>query len=109
VHPEAVAAGLLGAHHRPGLDHLRADVLEADRGLIGLDAVALAEACRHRGVVDRHDDRVALAQVLGEVVHQQARDLELVDERPPLVGRSGAIRIAVKQQAEVIAALGQHG
>ena len=31
VHPEPEPAGLLGAHHRAGLDHLRPDELEPDR------------------------------------------------------------------------------
>ena len=53
VHPEPEAARLLGAHHRAGLDHLRADELEPDRRLVRGDPVALAEAGRHRGVVDR--------------------------------------------------------
>ena len=35
VHAEAVAAGLLAAHHGPGLDHLGTDVLEADRASRG--------------------------------------------------------------------------
>ena len=45
--------------------------------------------------------------MLGQVVHEQARDLELVDERAALVGGAGAVGIAVEQQPEVIAAGGQ--
>ncbi len=45
--------------------------------------------------------------MLGEVVHQQARDLELVDERALLVGSAGPVRVAVEQQAEVVAAVGE--
>ena len=104
VHPEPEPARLLGAHHRPGLDHLRADELEADRRLVGLDAVALAESRGHRGVVDADDDRVAPAPVLGEVVHQQPGDLELVDERAALVGRAGPVGVAVEEEAQVMAA-----
>ena len=97
VHPEPEAARLLGAHHRPGLDHLGTDELEADRRLVGRDAVVLAEPRGHRGVVDADHDRVAPAAMLGEVVHQQPRDLELVDERPALVGRAGTIGVAVEE------------
>ena len=39
--------------------------------------------------------------MLGEVVHQQPRDLELVDERAVLVGGPSAVGIAVQQQPEV--------
>ena len=45
--------------------------------------------------------------MLGEVVHQQARDLELMDERPALVGGAGTIGIAVEEEAQVVAAAGQ--
>ena len=107
VHAEAVAARLLAAHHRAGLDHLRPDVLEADRRLVDLDAVALAQAADHRRLVDRRDDRLAQAAVLEQVVHEQAHDLQLVDERALLVGRTGAVRVAVQQQPEVVAAAGQ--
>ena len=42
--------------------------------------------------------------MLDQVVHEQAEDLELVDEDARLVGRAGAVRVAVEQQAEVVAA-----
>ena len=104
VHPEAEPARFLGAHHRAVLDHERADELVADRALDDLDAVVLAESRRHRRVVDRHDHRLAQAAVLGQVVHEQARDLELVDEVALLVGRAGAIRVAIEQQPELVPA-----
>ncbi len=69
--------------------------------LVGLDPVVAPEGRGGRRVVDRHDDRVAHAPVLGEVVHEQARDLELVEERAPLVGRARAVGVAVQQQPEV--------
>ena len=46
----------------------------------------------------------ALAAVLEQVVHEQAHDLELVDERALLVGGPGAVGVAIEQQAEVVAA-----
>ncbi len=104
VHAEAVAAGLLAAHHGAGLDHLGAHVLEADRRLVDVHTVALAEADDHRGLVDGGDHRRALAAVLEQVVHQQAVALELVDEDAVLVDRAGAVGIAVEQQAQVVAA-----
>ena len=107
VHPEPEAARLLGAHHRPGLDHLRADELEPDRRLVGRDPVVLAEPRRHRRVVDADHDRLAPAAMLREVVHQQAGHLELVEERAALVGRAGPVGVAVEQQAEVVAARGE--
>ncbi len=107
VHAEAVAARLLAAHHRAGLDHLRSDVLEADRRLVHLDAVALAEAADHRGLVDRRYDRLAQAVVLEQVVHEQAHHLQLMDERALLVGRARAVRVAVEKQAQVVAAAGE--
>ena len=39
--------------------------------------------------------------MLGQVVHEQPGDLELVDEGALLVGRARAIRIAVEQQPEL--------
>ena len=48
------------------------------------------------------------AAVLGQVVHEQPGDLELVDERALLVGRAGPVGVAVEQQAEVVAAAGEH-
>ena len=41
--------------------------------------------------------------MLDEVVHQQAVDLELVDEDAPLVHRAGPVGVAVEEQAEVVA------
>ena len=104
---EAVAARLLAAHHRAGLDHLGPDVLEADRRLVHRHVVELAQPADHRRLVDRRNDRLAHAAVLEQVVHEQAHDLELVDERALLVGRAGAIRVTVEQQAEVVAAAGE--
>ena len=49
----------------------------------------------------------AQAAVLEQVVHEQAHDLELVDERALLVGRAGPVGVAVEQQAEVVAAAGR--
>ena len=99
MHPEAVAAGLLGAQHRAGLDHLRPDELEADRDLVGLDPVVRAERRGRGRVVDASHDRLAQPAVLGQVVHEQAGDLQLVEERAALVGRARPIRVAVEQQA----------
>ena len=45
--------------------------------------------------------------MLQQVVHQQAHHLELVDEHAALVGRARAVRVAVQQQAQVVAALRQ--
>jgi hypothetical protein len=42
--------------------------------------------------------------VLGQVVHQQPRDLELVDELAALVGCAGPVGVAIEQQPEVMAA-----
>src|SRR4029079_304879 len=80
------------------------DVLEPDRRLVRGDPVALAEPPGGRRVVVADDRRLAHPAVLGEVVHQQARDLELVDERALLVGRTRAVRVAVEEQAQVVAA-----
>ena len=107
VHPEAEPARLLGPHHRAGLDHPGTDELESDRGLVGLDPVSLAQAGRHGRVVDADHDRVAPAAMLGEVVHQEPRDLELVDEGPPLVRGPGAVRVAVEQESQVVRAIGE--
>ena len=46
--------------------------------------------------------------MLDEVVHQQPEDLELVDEAALLVGRARAVGVAVEEQAQVVAALGEH-
>ena len=51
------------------------------------------------------DDRLLHAPVLDQVVHEQAHHLELVDEGALLVGRTRAVRVAVEQQPEVVAAL----
>src|SRR5439155_14968146 len=59
VHREPEATGLLTAHHRAGLLHLRADVLEAHRDLIHGDTVLLAEAVDHRRHVHRLHDGLA--------------------------------------------------
>ena len=45
--------------------------------------------------------------MLGQVVHQQPGDLELVDEVALLVGRPGPVGVAVEEQAQVVAAAGQ--
>ena len=42
--------------------------------------------------------------MLGQVVHQEAGHLELVEERAALVGRAGPVGVAVEEQAEVVAA-----
>ena len=68
----------------------------------------LAQAGGHRRVVDAHHDRLAHAAVLGQLVHQQAGHLELVDEVALLVGRAGAVGVTVEQQPQVVAAAGQH-
>ena len=108
MHPEPVATGFLGAHHRARLDHLGSDVLEADGGLEHVHSVVLPEPAGHRRVVDAHDDRLAELAVLAQVVHQQASDFELVDEGPALVGRTGTIRVAVEEQTDVVATTGEH-
>ena len=43
--------------------------------------------------------------MLGEVVHQQAGDLELVDEGALLVRRARPVGIPVEQQRQVVATL----
>ena len=53
------------------------------------------------------DHRLAHAAVLEQVVHEQAHDLQLVDEGALLVGGTGPIGVAIEQQAEVVAATGQ--
>ncbi len=40
--------------------------------------------------------------MLGQVVHEQPGDLELVDEVALLVGRAGAVGVAVEEQPEVV-------
>ncbi len=105
--PKPIAARLLAAHHRAGLDHLGADVLEAHRRLVDLHAVALAEPADHRGLVDVVTTGLAQAAMLQQVVHEQAHHLQLVDERALLVGRTRAVRVTVEQQAQVVAAAGQ--
>ena len=40
--------------------------------------------------------------MLGQVVHEQAGHLELVNEVALLVGRTGAIRVAVEEHAELV-------
>ena len=45
--------------------------------------------------------------MLGQVVHEQPGDLELVDERALLVRRPGPVGVAVEHQAEVVAAAGE--
>ena len=46
--------------------------------------------------------------MFGEVVHQQAGHLELVDEAASLVRRPRSVGVPVEQQAEVVAVAGQH-
>jgi hypothetical protein len=53
---------------------------------VGLDAVVLAEPRAIDVLLTDDDDRLAQPAVLGEVVHEQAGDLELVEERALLVG-----------------------
>ena len=45
--------------------------------------------------------------MLDQVVHQQAHDLELMDEGAPLIRGAGAVGIAVEEQPDVVAAAGE--
>ena len=46
--------------------------------------------------------------MLGEVVHQEAGDLELVDEGAAFIGGARPVSVPVEEQAEVVAAAGQN-
>ena len=104
VHLEAVAARLFTAHRGARLDHLRANVLEADGRLVHGDVVALAKPLPHGALVDRLHDWTEIFLVLEHVVREEAKDLQLMQEDTALVNRASAVGIAVEEHPHVVAA-----
>src|SRR2546430_17461756 len=93
MHRETEAPRLLPAHHRPGLLHLWADVLEANRHLVDLDAKLAAEAVDHRGHVHRLHDRLAEPADFQQIPHEERVKGQRRDEVPFLIGeaRTGSV------------------
>ena len=98
---EGVAAALLAADEGVRLDHLRPQVLEADRRLVHRHVVQLAQPLHHPRRRQRLDDRPSLAAHLQQVVRQQPEHLELVDVLAVLVHHAHAVGVAVCRQSHV--------
>ena len=104
VHREAVAPRLLAAHRGARLNHLRPHVLEADRRLKDLHAVVRAESLPHGALVHRLHDRSQIFLMFEHVIRKESERLQLMDELSFFRDGAGAIRVAIKQEAKVVAA-----
>ena len=98
------AARLLATEDCVGFHHLRRDVLEAHWNFVDALAKSCTQLVGHRGHVHRLDDRAAHAPGLEQVQHQQREHLELVDEASGLVDDADPIGVAVRDDAQVLAA-----
>ena len=81
--------------------HVIGDVVEPDRRLVQLQAVALCQAVDHArgGYGPHHGSRPAA--LLDQVLQRQGEDLVRVDEVAALVHGADAVRVAVGRHAEV--------
>ena len=104
VHLEAVAARLFTTHRGASLDHLRTNVLKADRRLVHGDVVSLAEPFAHGALVDRLNDWAEIFLVFEHVVGQQSEDLQLMQEDSALIYGSSAVGVAIEEHPHVVAA-----
>ena len=83
------------------LDHCRADVLEAHRRLVHLLPQVLHVGVSHAGHRHGPHRRPAHAALLGQVQHQQAEHLVLIDECAVLTDHANTVRVAIGGQANV--------
>ena len=98
---KADAAGLFAAHDDFALEHVVADILEADAVLDELAAVFRADAVEHLGGVEGACDGAGPAFAAQNPAQQHGIDFVRVDEVAIFIGRADAVGVAVGAEAGV--------